>query len=282
MPPRLEIFYPTKPYNAGQGFGQNRACSNPDTTGVVGELPNGTCPPGKVKLYPLLGLKGHPGKDAKISHRQPIYSSVEGYVRELEEERQRGLMTGVVTGDKFSMDEYGIHYAKKIDCHYDEIVVKLHQYVRIGELLGYGDNSGLSSGDHNHEALKPVEYYPNSNVTYNVFQTNGFFGAIDFSKFQNGKYAEDYDNFSYSFQFDLKFGDEGPEVELLQTALQILGFFPKDHPLTLFYGSITRNAVWQFQIKYGIAYPFFPWLTPGYGRCGPATRRKLNLLFQEA
>ena len=104
------------------------------------------------------------------------------------------------------MDEYGVHYAKKIDCHYDEIVVKLNQFVRyLGEMF-----------------------------TYNVFQNNGYNGAVDFSKFRNGKYAEDYDNFSYSFKFDLKFGDEGPEIQLLQTALQILGHFPKDHPLTPF------------------------------------------------
>src|SRR6266480_5325374 len=201
MPKRLEIFYSTKPYLGGQGFGENRACSNPDTTGVVSELPNRTCPPGKVKLYPLLGLKGHPGNDGKIYHRQPIYSGVQGYVRELELDRQRGLVTGVVTDEKFDMDEYGVHYAKKIDCHYDEIVVKLNQFVRIGDLLGYGDNTGLSSADHNHEAVKPVEYYPGEMFTYNVFQNNGYNGAVDFSKFRNGKYAEDYDNFSYTFNF---------------------------------------------------------------------------------
>ncbi len=47
-------------------------------------------------------------------------------------------MTGVVTDEKFDMDEYGVHYAKKIDCHYDEIVVKLNQFVRyLGEMFTY-------------------------------------------------------------------------------------------------------------------------------------------------
>lgn len=37
----------------------------------------------------------------------------------------------------------------------------------------------LSSADHNHSGGKPVEYFPNSTVTYNVFPDNGFVGAID-------------------------------------------------------------------------------------------------------
>jgi len=64
--------------------------------------------------------------------------------------------------------------------------------------------------------------------------------------------------------------------------LQVLGFFPKTHPLTLFYGNVTKKAVQQFQVKYGIALPFAPWLTLGYGRCGIRTRTKLNLFFQDA
>jgi hypothetical protein len=43
--------------------------------------------------------------------------------------------------------------------------------------------------------VKPVEYFSGEKVTYNVFQSNGYYGAIDHSKFWNGKFAEDFDNF---------------------------------------------------------------------------------------
>jgi len=132
-----------------------------------------------------------------------------------------------------------------------------------------------------HFETKAVEYYPNTNITYNVYPSNGYVGSQDPEPYFNGKYAEDYDEFTWFFEYDLN-GDEGEEIRQLQTALQILGFFPKFQQLTLFYGNITRNAVRQFQVRYGIAWPLVPWLTPGYGRTGPKTRAKLNILFQEA
>lgn len=36
-----------------------------------------------------------------------------------------------------------------------------HSAVHIGQLIGRADNTGLSSGDHLHFELKPVEYFPN-------------------------------------------------------------------------------------------------------------------------
>lgn len=92
---------------------------------------------------------------------------------------------------------------------------------------------------------------PRGNCHLQYFSKHGYFGAIDFSKFQNGKYAEDYDDFTYQFNYDLGFGDEGPEVQLLQTALQVLGYFPKTHPLTVFFGKVTLEVVKKFQLAHG-------------------------------
>ncbi len=154
-----------------------------------------------------------------------------------------------------------------------------HSAVHIGQLIGHADNTGLSSGDHNHTAGKPVEYFQNSTITYNIFQDNGYYGAVDISPFWTGKYAEDYDEFNWKFQYDLQLGDEGEEVRQLQTALQILGYFPKAQPLTMFYGPVTRKAVQKFQDIYGIVAPL---TILGYGRFGPKSRYKMNQLFQPA
>lgn len=82
-------------------------------------------------------------------------------------------------------------------------------------------------------------------------------------------------NFHYTFNNDLQYGQTSPEVEKLQTALQLNGVFPVAIKPTQYYGDITRTAVEKFQVKYGIA----AWYTAGYGRTGPKTRAKLNELY---
>ncbi len=81
-------------------------------------------------------------------------------------------------------------------------------------------------------------------------------------------------DFHHVFNKDLEYGMVDEEVKALQTALQLEECMAQMKPTT-FYGPITRDAVKKFQRKYGVA----NFLTPGYGRCGPKTRAKLNSLF---
>lgn len=288
MATRLKLYYPCKPYLKGQGFGENRACSYPDTTGVVSQLPNGTCPAGKTKLYTLLGMKGHTGLDLGASNGQPIYSSISGTVwRVGEEDPHRGLGVDVISDEPFLWDEDplasfdgGIFYAKIRDFHMKSFAVKNGQKVSIGTLLGYADNTGLSSGDHNHKECKPV--VPNigwfSTTYINVVQENGFFGSVNPDPYWTGIYAQDYstDDFTYIFNRDLWYGLYNPEVKKLQEALQFLGFFPTSQELTNYYGPITKTAVKKFQKYYNIVIPLE---ILGYGRFGPKTRGMLNTLI---
>ena len=82
-------------------------------------------------------------------------------------------------------------------------------------------------------------------------------------------------NFHHTFTIDLFKGMTSPEVEKLQTALQLEKCFPESIKPTQYFGDITLAAVKKFQVKYGIA----NWMSLGYGRCGPKTRAKLNSLF---
>ena len=132
---------------------------------------------GKVKLYPLLGLKGHSGIDVRTAHGQPIYAATDGFVREIQTEPSRGLGIGIVSIQTYSFDNLGEHYAKTRYWHLKSINVSFGQRVRMGELIGYADNTGLSSGDHLHFELKAVEYLNNSQVTFNVYQSNGYVGS---------------------------------------------------------------------------------------------------------
>src|SRR3990167_8957740 len=143
-----KIPFPTKPYLLGQKFGENLACSFPDRTGVVTVLSNGTCPAGKVKLYPLLGMKGHTGEDTRVASGTPLYSPLNGFVREMQTERERGLGIGIVSKERFDLGEHGVHFIKVRMWHLDKFNVTFGQEVRRGQIVAWSDNTGLSSGPH--------------------------------------------------------------------------------------------------------------------------------------
>ncbi len=51
--------------------------------------------------------------------------------------------------------------------------------VKIGDLVGYADSTGASTGDHLHFGLKPVAVGEAQNTWYNIEQNNGYMGAIN-------------------------------------------------------------------------------------------------------
>ncbi len=188
---KLELFYPVRPFRVSQGFAENKACSNPDKTGVVSELPDGTCPVGKVKLYPLLGMmKGHTGVDLVADDGVVIRSLHDGIVKETQLEPERGLGVGIITEERVDLDEHGTHYAKTRQWHGKVVLVQLGQKVKCGDIIMLADNTGLSAGSHDHLELKPVEYDDSGNH-YNVFHDNGWYGAIDPMPFFTGFYADE-------------------------------------------------------------------------------------------
>jgi murein DD-endopeptidase MepM/ murein hydrolase activator NlpD len=173
------LYQPLNPFIVFQKFGENAACSNPDKTGVVSQLPDGTCPAGKVKLYPLFGVQGHTGIDCIAKKWQPVYASADGFVEELQTEEARGLGVGIITDQKYFCTETGKEeYFKYRNWHFISMDVEKGDKVKIGDFLGYADSTGYSSGDHLHFELKPVAQNSNG-VWYNILQSNGYFGSVD-------------------------------------------------------------------------------------------------------
>lgn len=179
---RLKLLPPTKPFYITQKFGYSEACSEvsdlPISKRKVVAKKNGVCPVGFEELYPLLGMKGHTGLDIYAKRGMPIYASEDGFVHEVSLELERGLGLDVVTHGRYDMNEHGVHYAKYRNWHLLSVSVVLGQSVKKGDILGYADSTGLSSGDHDHFELKPVEKDLSGNW-YNVYQYNGYFGNID-------------------------------------------------------------------------------------------------------
>ena len=86
--------------------------------------------------------------------------------------------------------------------------------------------------------------------------------------------------FKHNFSTNLKFGEKNDEVGALQRALQIDGVLPLTVQATGYYFTATRQAVLKFQLKYSVA-STEKLNELGGNEVGPATRKKLNELFNK-
>lgn len=146
---------------------------------------------GNEAYYKQFGIKGHNGLDAFAVHGQPVYAAHDGIVTYAGVDGGEGW--GVVLRTEEEM-EYagGSAYFKSVYWHLiNNIQVKAGQRVKAGHLLGYADNTGASSGDHLHFAVKPMTVGENDWTFENVVQNNGYRGAIDPTPYFNGYYAQD-------------------------------------------------------------------------------------------
>lgn len=160
---KIELNYPVTPFSVNQKFGENPA------------------------LYAQFNIKGHNGLDLKAYHGQPVYASHDGMATyEVDENQGDGFI--VISNEKFDF-EGGPAYAKTIYWHLCSatdptlkpvIPTDGKSYpVKRGQLLGYADSTGFSTGDHLHFGLKPIMPGEDSNAWYNFAQNNGYAGAID-------------------------------------------------------------------------------------------------------
>jgi hypothetical protein len=72
--------------------------------------------------------------------------------------------------------------------------------IKAGDLLGYADNTGVTSGDHLHFGLKPQAPGEDNGLWYNVAQNNGYLGAIDPTPYFNGLFAQDIPTLTKLYQ----------------------------------------------------------------------------------
>lgn len=116
-------------------------------------------------------------------------------------------------------------------------------------------------------------------ITEDFFNARCWFAA-HFMNFAFEDQTADPQKPHYVFNRDLEFsptvayGDK--DVIALQDILKYEGLFPKNIESTGYFGSITRDAVGDFQVKHGVVAPG----GEGYGRVGPRTRAKLNELYK--
>ncbi len=232
---KLELKFPVFPYVVVQKFGENLSCINPQ--GHVVTKGTNSCPIGFADFYISIGMLGHNGEDVATLYGQPVYAAHDGWVDEVSTEVNRGLGVGLRTHEMFDF-EGGTYYARTRYWHFKGMNVKMNDLVKCGDLIGWADSTGNSSGNHLHFELIPY-------VNGNIFPNNGYFGKVDPHPYWTGKYAQE----KFLFLRDLELGQDNDEVARLQMKLQQLGYFPLSQKCTGFYGAITRAAVFTFQTE---------------------------------
>jgi murein DD-endopeptidase MepM/ murein hydrolase activator NlpD len=183
---KLQLTYPLdEPILASQGFGANPQMYADPKYG---------------------GIKGHNGIDFFAGHGNPVYASHDGTAYY---EYDSGQGEGIVLRTDKTYDYNGEQvYFKTIYWHlcnakkepqftspiYTKVgyqpdqtgVSQIGWKVRTGELIGYADNTGASTGDHLHFGLKPQAQNESNGAWLNIEQNNGYLGAIDPAPYFDG------------------------------------------------------------------------------------------------
>ncbi len=201
-------------------------------------------------FYAEANMLGHGGIDFRAVHGQPIYAAHDGvcYPR-IDSHGGNGV---VLRGDT-----YQTIYWHMID---DDAVVESFQQVKAGDLLGYCDSTGQSTGDHLHFGFR----FNNTPIG------NGYGGYLDPQPYFIGKYAEEINNPvqpppPHVFYKTLKYGMWNSEVHELQLVLTSQGLYTA--LIDGQFGPKTLVSVKQFQINHELL---------NDGICGPKTNAILN------
>ena len=225
----------------------------------------------------LYGNAGHNGIDCFAPHGTPIYASHDGFASyQVDSGGGHGVV--VITDKEYEDLKGNSSYFKTIYWHMPDPLKEPNLAspiadktgfvpVKCGDLIGYADNTGHSTGDHLHFGLKPVAKGENWGTWYNTEQYNGYYGAIDPEPYLEKKEF----NFTWNFKTNMKYGDTNSDVATLQRLLKELGYYDKN--IDGIYGNFTKIAVLAFQHAYKVCTP----LESVYGYyCGPKTRKALN------
>lgn len=153
----------------------------------------GTCPDGFIPLYKTFNMKGHNGLDLATWHGEKLFHSHKAnttWTAKGASDNSGGLGVDIISDEplyfsrlpKFVGPEAtqlwerqkGFLRVKHRYWHLKSVAVQDGQKVSHGDLIGYCDNTGASTGDHLHWGFKFVD--ANGKTLDN---TNGYYGAVD-------------------------------------------------------------------------------------------------------
>ena len=158
----------------------------------------------KGQFYTNQGMLGHNGLDMMAQDGYPVYAMHDGLTScQIDAGGGHGVV--IVTDKEYDDENGGQCLYKSIYWH----LVDGYKYpkwkspfqdktgftkVRTGELIGYADNTGASSGSHLHIGLKRCLKGEDWGTFENLDQMNGYHGAINPMPFFNGSYPQTIHN----------------------------------------------------------------------------------------
>ena len=187
----MRIFRPIQTNRIVQSFGEAKACAIQLVNGQlqVFSMPlSGTCPVGQKNLYTeILGMKGHNGFDHATWHGEPLYFPVDipgaKWRAKTEVDNAGGIGIDVVSKEVITFEGY-IGYLKFKFWHLMKVSVADSEEVKLGQLLGFCDTTGLSSGDHLHWSMAKCDVDGNP-----LDRWNGYYGKMDFAPWFENKFV---------------------------------------------------------------------------------------------
>lgn len=301
----MKIYRPVASSTLAQGFGENLACVRLNTDGtpvrpyqVIASM---VCPPGYTKFYPLIGLQGHNGWDHVANYGEPVYFPVVAGVEwqaATEVDPDGGIGVNIRSKQPVPLDILPPQAQGSLNLirrQYDKLGGKVYLYfkfwhlksvavydfkpVQPGDLIGYADSTGASSGNHLHWSMKVSD----ETSWFCLDGDNGYTGALDFSGWYENTFILDRVSPTpvkprFLFTKNLEYRMQSPDIVKLQDCLRYEGLFPMNVESTGFYGEVTRQAVLSFQNKYRLTTVFQQLIYRGM-YCHEVTRKKLNELY---
>lgn len=131
------------------------------------------------------GIKGHNGIDFLTNHGWTIYATHDGTAEyQIDSSGGHGV---VITSKDGSFKTISWHFCDGSEEKFKSpLFGKSGVPVETGDIIGYSDNTGVSTGDHLHFGLKFLK----NGETIN--KDNGFLGAVDATPYFNGYTPEQF------------------------------------------------------------------------------------------
>ena len=123
-----------------------------------------------VDIYAQYGLMGHNGVDFGLPNGRKLYSCINGRVIRSEKDPANNYTGGFGNYVQIENDECGVVYA-----HQQSMNVHFGDTVKAGDVIGWSDNTGNSTGPHLHFGVYPIPR--NRNNGY-----NGYINPFDKTK----------------------------------------------------------------------------------------------------
>lgn len=126
-------------------------------------------------LYQQLGYQGHNGIDLVRKTGEPIFAAHDGAIIMTNEKGETGIYVRIMSGPALLNGREAM--IETCYFHLKEFCVKNNQIIKGGQLIGWMNNTGMSTGTHLHFGIRP--YWKLKVGGWQADINNGYGGYVD-------------------------------------------------------------------------------------------------------